>query len=177
MCVDRFHIVSLFLSNPCTPSTLCKETFVYFVCPTEIPQPPFAWKYYITNSGSHSHIRPHYQYTKNETTRSWSERERKRDTRTHPKARLRWKESERERGRSPQKGMLYRSVATNSRPNSRPNSLHLSAQKNPALREGERQRKKYGERESEVYWDRNDRDRVRKKEKGTESTMWHVLHT
>jgi len=46
MCVDRFHIVSLFLSNPCTPSTLSKEAFVYFVCPTEIPQPPFAWKYY-----------------------------------------------------------------------------------------------------------------------------------
>jgi len=43
MCVDCFHIVSLFLSNPCTPS---KEAFVYFVCPTEIPQPPFAWKYY-----------------------------------------------------------------------------------------------------------------------------------
>jgi len=45
--LDRFHIVSLFLSNPCTPSTLSKEAFVYFVlCPTEIPQPPFAWKYY-----------------------------------------------------------------------------------------------------------------------------------
>jgi len=27
MCVDRFHIVSLFLSNPCTPSTLSKEAF------------------------------------------------------------------------------------------------------------------------------------------------------
>ena len=38
--------LSLFLSNSCTPSTLCKEAFVYFVCPTEIPQPPFAWKYY-----------------------------------------------------------------------------------------------------------------------------------
>ena len=24
-----------------------KEVFVYFVCPTEIPQPPFAWKYYL----------------------------------------------------------------------------------------------------------------------------------
>jgi len=46
MCVDRFHIVSLFLSNLCTPSTLSKEAFVYFVCHTEIPQPPFAWKYY-----------------------------------------------------------------------------------------------------------------------------------
>jgi hypothetical protein len=46
MGVDRFHIVSLFLSSPCTPSTLSKEAFVYFVCPTEIPQPPFAWKYY-----------------------------------------------------------------------------------------------------------------------------------
>jgi len=42
MCVDRLHIVSLFLSNPCTPSTLSKEAF----CPTEIPQPPFEWKYY-----------------------------------------------------------------------------------------------------------------------------------
>jgi len=48
MCADRFHIVSLFLHNPCTPSTLCKEAFVYFVCPTEIPQPPFAWKYYFS---------------------------------------------------------------------------------------------------------------------------------
>jgi len=46
MCVDRFHIISLFLSNPCNPSTLCKEAFVNFVCPTDIPQPPFAWKYY-----------------------------------------------------------------------------------------------------------------------------------
>ena len=50
MCVDRFHIVSLFLSNTCTPSTLFKEAFVYFVCPTEIPQPPFAWKYYLHRS-------------------------------------------------------------------------------------------------------------------------------
>jgi len=50
MCVDRFHIVSLFLFNPCTPSTLSKEAFVYFVCPTEIPQPLFAWKYYHTVS-------------------------------------------------------------------------------------------------------------------------------
>ena len=49
MCVDRFH-VSLFLSNPCTPSTLSKEAFVYFVCPTRIPQPPFAWKYYLSLS-------------------------------------------------------------------------------------------------------------------------------
>jgi len=49
MRVDRDHIVSLFLSNPCTPSTLSKEAFVYFVCPTEIPQPPFAWKYYTLN--------------------------------------------------------------------------------------------------------------------------------
>jgi len=47
MCMDRFHIVSLFLSNPYNPSTLSKEAFVYFVCPTEIPQPPFAWKYYV----------------------------------------------------------------------------------------------------------------------------------
>jgi len=43
MGVDRFHIVFLFLSSPCT---LSKEAFVYFVCPTEIPQLPFAWKYY-----------------------------------------------------------------------------------------------------------------------------------
>ena len=43
MGVDRFHTVCLFLSSPCT---LSKEAFVYFVCPTEIPQPPFAWKYY-----------------------------------------------------------------------------------------------------------------------------------
>jgi len=46
MGVDRFHIVSLFLSRPCTPSTLSQEALVYFVCPTKIPQPPFAWKYY-----------------------------------------------------------------------------------------------------------------------------------
>jgi len=45
MCVDCFQIVSLFLSNPCTPSTLSNEAFVYFVCLTENPQPPFAWKY------------------------------------------------------------------------------------------------------------------------------------
>jgi len=46
MSVDRFHLVSLFISNPCTPSTLSKEAFVYCVCPTEFPQAPFAWKYY-----------------------------------------------------------------------------------------------------------------------------------
>ena len=45
MYVDRFNIFSLFLSNPCTPSTLSKDAFVYFVCPTKIPQPPFAWKH------------------------------------------------------------------------------------------------------------------------------------
>ena len=54
MCVNCFHIVSLFLSNPCTPSTLSKEAFVYFVCPTEIPQPPFAWKYYESLNGAQS---------------------------------------------------------------------------------------------------------------------------
>jgi hypothetical protein len=37
-------------------------------------------------SGSHSHIRLHYQYTMDETTRSWSERER--HTRTQPTANL-----------------------------------------------------------------------------------------
>jgi len=52
MCVKCFHIVYLFLSNPCTPSTLSKEAFVYFVCPTEITQPPFAWKYYLLFSYS-----------------------------------------------------------------------------------------------------------------------------
>jgi len=57
MCVDRFHIVSLFLSNPCTPSTLSKEAFVYFVCPTEIPQPPFAWKYYSKKWGRLSSVK------------------------------------------------------------------------------------------------------------------------
>ena len=46
MCVDRFHIVSLFLSNHCTPSNLSKEVFMYFVCPAEITQPAFAWKNY-----------------------------------------------------------------------------------------------------------------------------------
>jgi len=46
MCVDCFHIVSLFLSNPCTPSTLCNQAIVYFVSPTEIAQLPFARKYY-----------------------------------------------------------------------------------------------------------------------------------
>jgi len=43
MCLNRFHIVFLFLSDHCTPNTLSKEAFEYFVCPTEIPQPPFAW--------------------------------------------------------------------------------------------------------------------------------------
>ena len=49
MGVDRFHVFPLFLSNLYTPSILSKEAFVYFVCPTEIqvPQPPFAWKYYL----------------------------------------------------------------------------------------------------------------------------------
>ena len=69
MCVDRFYIVSLFLSNPCTPSTLSKEAFVYFVCPTEIPQPPFAWKYYCKyvchSLLSHTDINTHkHKYTK-----------------------------------------------------------------------------------------------------------------
>ena len=41
MCVDGFNIVSLFLSNPCISSTLSKEAFVYFMCPTKIQQPPF----------------------------------------------------------------------------------------------------------------------------------------
>ena len=50
MCVDCFHIVSLFLSNPCTPSTLGKEAFVYFVCPTKFLQPPFAWTYHLSLS-------------------------------------------------------------------------------------------------------------------------------
>jgi len=30
-----------------TPSTLTNEAFVYFVYPTEIPEPPLAWKYYL----------------------------------------------------------------------------------------------------------------------------------
>jgi hypothetical protein len=58
MCVDHFHIVSLFLSNPCTPSTLSKEAFVYFVCPTEIPQPPFAWNYYTHCVTIHHSLSP-----------------------------------------------------------------------------------------------------------------------
>jgi len=52
MCVHRFHIVSLFFSNPCTSSTLSKEAFVYFVYPTEIPQPHFVWKYYCAEDQS-----------------------------------------------------------------------------------------------------------------------------
>jgi len=40
MCVDCFHIVSLFLSNPCTPGTLSKEAFVYFVCLTKFHNLP-----------------------------------------------------------------------------------------------------------------------------------------
>ena len=64
MCVDRFHIVSLFLSNPCTPFTLSKEALVYFVCPTEIPQPPSAWKYDFEVKLGHSsklqHTHTHY---------------------------------------------------------------------------------------------------------------------
>ena len=47
MGVNRVHIVSLLLFNLCVPSTLSKESFVNFVCPTEIPQLPFAWKYYL----------------------------------------------------------------------------------------------------------------------------------
>jgi len=44
--VDHAHVVSPsgFLSNPCTSSTLNKESFVYFVCTTEIPQLSFTWK-------------------------------------------------------------------------------------------------------------------------------------
>ena len=45
-CVWTVSTLFLFFSNTCTPSTLSKEVFVYFVCPTEIPQPPFSWKYY-----------------------------------------------------------------------------------------------------------------------------------
>jgi len=58
MCVDCFRIVSPFLPNPRDPSTLSKEAFVYFVCPTEIPQPPFAWKYYFVHVHLHSHPAP-----------------------------------------------------------------------------------------------------------------------
>jgi len=47
MSVDRVHVVSLLLFNLCATSTLSKESLVYFVCPTEIPQLPFAWKYYL----------------------------------------------------------------------------------------------------------------------------------
>jgi len=43
--VSSLSLSSFF--NLCTPSTLSKESFVYFVCPTEIPQLPFAWKYSI----------------------------------------------------------------------------------------------------------------------------------
>jgi len=46
--VDRVHVVSIFLSDLCspsTPSTLSLESLVYFVCPTKIPQLPFAWNY------------------------------------------------------------------------------------------------------------------------------------
>jgi len=35
---------------------------------------------FMTNSGSHSHIHLDYQYTMDETTRSWNDRERKRET-------------------------------------------------------------------------------------------------
>jgi len=54
---------------------------------------------------------------------------------------------------------------------------HHGAQESPVLRKGERQRKKYGERESEGNWNRNNRDTGRKKEEETESTLWYVLHT
>ena len=48
---------------------------------------------------------------------------------------------------------------------------HHGAQESPVLRKGERQRKNYGERESEGNCNQNDRDTGRKKEEETESTM------
>jgi len=55
--------------------------------------------------------------------------------------------------------------------------IHHGAQGTPVLKKGERQKKNYGERESEGNWNQNDRDTGRKKEEETESTMWHMLHT
>jgi len=52
MHVDHAHVVSPFLSNPFTSSTSNQESFVCFVFPTEIPQPPFAWKYYLLSDMS-----------------------------------------------------------------------------------------------------------------------------
>jgi len=46
------------------------------------------------------------------------EREKERGTCTHPKARLRWKEAREKEEEPRRKGMLYRCVVTNSRPNS-----------------------------------------------------------
>jgi len=65
--VDRFHIVSLCLSRSCTPSDLSKEAFVYFVCPTEIPQPPFALKYYSPNRTQSIVFRVLFQSTNKQT--------------------------------------------------------------------------------------------------------------
>jgi hypothetical protein len=45
------------------------------------------------------------------------------------------------------------------------------AQESPTLRKGERQRKNYGERESEENCNQNGRDTRRKKEEETESKM------
>jgi len=49
MGVDRSHIFSLFLFQTMYSQYSSKEAFVYFVCPTEIPQPPFASKYYYAS--------------------------------------------------------------------------------------------------------------------------------
>jgi len=70
---------------------------------------------FVTKSGSHSHIHPHYQYTMDEITRSWS----KRDTHAHnQQGDSDWKKA-REKEEEPwRKRTLYQSVATNFRPNS-----------------------------------------------------------
>ena len=47
MYVDHIHVVFPFLSNSCASSTPSQESFVCFVCPTEIAQLSFAWKYYL----------------------------------------------------------------------------------------------------------------------------------
>jgi len=53
--VNRLLISKLFMSikiDVCGPFPHCLSVpfqLVYLVCPTEIPQPPFAWKYYKSN--------------------------------------------------------------------------------------------------------------------------------
>ena len=121
---------------------------------------------------------PHYQYTMDQTTKSWSERERHTHT-TNSETRIerKW---ERKR-KNPEESKCYFRVSEQTLDlihwQSKLNWISHASAQGAVLSKGERQRKNYGERESEKNWDQNDRDTGRKKEEETESTMWHVLHT